>query len=335
MAFWNKIALTLGAWPLWLGVFSIVAIGWYYFSWLIKNNRIPQEPGLPREVPPNNLSPAVLRYLYVQDVDGDSLIAAVLNAVIKNIYRVRWHKKSFSIVHNPAAPPTRLSRDEIAALTFNGRDYISKMKVSQNRNRLTHKAEVRLRTYISKKHGKWIFPYWQHLLGSLAVSLMLLGIGAAVIGPVPHVMMLPYFMIGWPVVGLCSYGVWYAWTLQNYAGLPIAGIFAIVGFGVLIKVEMLAPAFLFPYLIPIVALHLWYYKRLPRLKPEGYRLHKEVEEFRQFLVQKAELNETLAPPEYYLIPYLVALEVPFERQAFFSELLTKDPGVARLPGSPI
>lgn len=306
-----------------------------YFYYLIKKNAFNTPPGLPREIPPKNYSPAVLRYVYVQDVDGDSLIAAILNAVIKNIYRIRWHNQAFSVEHNPVAPATRLTRDERAALTFNGRHYVQQMKVSPTRNRLTHKAEVRLRGYINKKHKSWLFPFRQHLIVSMALSLILLGLSAVLFGPVPHPLMLPYFMFGWPVVSLCGYGVYYAWEHRNFAALPIAAVFGLVGLMLLFQAEKAASSLLFPYLIPLIAAHYYAWKRLPRLRPEGSRLHTEVEEFRSFLIQKVETNPKLSPAEYYLIPYLVALEIPFERDIFFSKLLTKDPGVGRLPGSPV
>jgi hypothetical protein len=306
-----------------------------YFFFLIKKNAFPGRPGLPREIPPKHYSPAVLRYVYVQDVDGDSLISAVLNAVVKNNYRIRWHNQAFSVEHNPVAPSTRLTPDERAALTFNGRHYIKQMKVGRTRNRLTHKAEVRLRNAISKQHKRWLFPFRQYLLVSFALSLILLGLAAAFIGPVPHLFMLPYFMLGWPVIGLCAYGVYYAWEHRNFAALPIAAVFGLVGLMLLFQVEKASPSLLFPYLIPLVAVHYWAWKRIPRLRPEGSRLHSEVEEFRSFLIQKVETSPKLSPTEYYLIPYLVALEIPFERDQFFSKLLTKDPGIGRLPGSPV
>ncbi|MFK7972377.1 MAG: hypothetical protein AB8F95_18555 [Bacteroidia bacterium] len=335
MTFLEKITLTLQAWPLWLVVAIVVVAVYVWGRWQSKRNTINRQPGLPREIPPHNLSPAILRYVYIQDVDGDSLIAAVLNAVVKNLYRVRWYKDSFIIRHNPTTPPTRMTRDERAALTFNGRHYIKEMKVGRIRNKFTRKAEIRLRNHIQKRHKKWLFPYKEYLAASLGLSLIVLAVSAMFIGPMPHPIMLPYFMLIIPMLGFCLWGVSIAWTLGNYASLPIAAVFTMVCVLVLGNMESVSSAFLFPFLIPVGAIHFYWYKKMPRLRPEGGKLRREVEEFRQFLIQKIETNPKLSPTEYYLLPYLIALEIPFDREAFFSELLTEDRGVRRLPGSPI
>lgn len=72
------------------------------------------------------------------------------------------------------------------------------------------------------------------------------------------------------------------------------------------------------------AIHAIGWRFLPHYTSEGVLIADAIGQFRLFLVQRVSLQKPLDPSEYYLLPYMVALNVPFTQAEYFKPLLSHE-----------
>lgn len=335
----DKLVLTLQNGPLWfgIGISCILLVGFYVYFYR-KNNFVGNPSDIPREAPPKSLSPAVLRYIWRPGFDPHCLLAGILSAVMKDVYRIKWRDDSFSIYLNKLGTFQRLSGDERAALSFNSKNYLERLGVGKKRNQFTRRAAGRMQDYIDEKYGRYIFRKHYFLLMGLGFSILIAFILNAIYTDIPTVYVMGYFLFIVPLTAGLSYGAYYAIKIKNWVALPMCATFGFIGLIMAYHTET-AIAFdyhLFPALIPLFAINLGFYQKLPQRKPDGEKLHVEIQEFRNYLADRVTQTDELEKSEYYLIPYLVALDIPFENNEYFHSILSENPHqMGRLPGSPV
>lgn len=335
----EKLILTLSNGPLWTGIgMSCLLLFGFYFYFYRKNNFAASPSDIPRETPPKSLPPAVVRYIWRPGFDARCLLSGVLSAVMKDVYRIKWRDESFSIYLNKMGAFERLSGDERAALSFNNKNYLERLGIGKKKNQFIRRAAGRMEDYIDEKYGKYLFKKHLLVLIGLGFSLLTGFILNAVFTDIPTIYTMAYFLFIVPLsVGL-AYGAYYAVKTKNWIALPMCAVFGFVGLIMAYHIET-SIAFdhhLFPALIPLLAVNLGFYQKLPHRKPEGEKLHVQIMEFRNYLAEKVTQEYDLEKSEYYLIPYLVALDIPFENNEYFSSIFSENPAqMGRLPGSPV
>lgn len=334
-----KLATSLSNMPLWvgIGVGCLLLLGFYFFFYK-KNKFGGKVSSIPREAPPKSLSPAVLRYVWRPGFDTRCLLAGILSAVMKDVYRIKWREESFSIYLNKLGVFDRLSGDERAALSFNNKNYLERLGVGKKNNQFIRRAAGRMEEYIDEKYGKYLFRKHHLLFIGLGFSLVLSFVLHAIYTSIPTVYVMAYFLFIIPLSGGLIYGAYYAVKIKNWVALPVCIAFGFIGLIMAYHIET-SPLFmdhLFPALIPFLGINLSSFAFLPDRRPEGAQLHIQIEEFRNYLSEKMVQNFELEKSEYYLIPYLVALEIPFEKDEYFTSIFSENPvQVGSLPGSPV
>lgn len=335
----EKLILTLSNSPLWLGIgICCLLLFGFYFYFYRKNNFEGSPSTIPREAPPKSLSPAVLRYIWRARFDTHCLLAGILSAVMKDVYRIKWRDESFSIYLNKMGTFQRLSGDERAALSFNNKNYLERLGIGKKKNQFVRRAAGRMEDYIDEKYGQYIFRKHHFLFIGLGFSILIGFILNAVFTDIPTVYVMSYWLFIVPLTAGLSYGAYYALKTKNWIALPMCVVFGIIGLIMAYHIEM-SIAFdhhLFPAIIPLLTLNLGFYTQLPNRKPAGEKLHVEIQEFRNYLTDKVSHENDFEKSEYYLIPYLVALEVPFQNNEYFLSILSENPAqMGRLPGIPV
>ena len=325
MNYFDKLVFTLSNGPLLVGSL-IVALGfllWYalfYFVFKYKG----QASDLARTEAPQRLSPAACRYLRQRGFDPDCLIAGVINAVVKGCYKIKWRKNSFSISQNPKGLRNKLTGDERAALSFRNGAPIQRLGISQNHNRFTGKAEDRMRTYLQKKYRYYMA--WPSVWVGIGLLLCLLRINWLYDEYMPFeknghfayfLFLIPFglgtFLLGkyfytyknWIVVGFCAFIL----SIFLYTALSPPGDYNQLQW---------------PPLIPLLLVHTLLYSKLPTLRQKGAKLVFQIEEFRNYLKIRAQSEKKFGESEYYLIPYLIALDIPYDRSEYFGNLLASE-----------
>lgn len=306
-----------------------------YYGFFFKKNHYKGVPAtLPREQPPRQLSPAALRYIWIHQFDSQCLVAGIMSAVVKDCYRIKWRKASFSIFLNKYGSKERLSEDEQAALSFNETQYLERLGISKKRNRFTRNAEDRMHSFLSEKYGKYLLNVILLVVIGLAFSLLaLLAIITFMDPTLPFKIVAPYLLLILPIIGGLSFAIWLAVKRKNYAALAIAIALMVGTLTASFHIESGIDHFIFPALLPLIGINGLFYRLLPRRRPEGARIAIEIEEFRDFLVEKVAVEQSLEKSEYYLVPYMVALDVPFDNNQYFNQLLSEQKGpTSYIPG---
>ncbi|MEM6263127.1 MAG: hypothetical protein AAGI38_11510 [Bacteroidota bacterium] len=318
--------------PFVLTILGISLLAGGYYVWIFKRYYQPGKPsGLPREEPPHQLSPAASRYLWKHGFDLDCLLAGVMSAVVKDCYRIKWREKSFSIFLNKMGSLQKLSGDERAALSFSNRQMIERLGVGKKRNRFTRSAAERMSEYLTNNYRKYLLRVPLLICIGLGVSLLLLLLASFLLTGSEFSIWAFYCLLLIPISVAIGWGIHVAIKIQNIGALMLMVVLALFMLVTIYNVETYAGHFFLPAVLPLIGVHGLAYRFLPRYKPEGFEMQVEIQEFRQFLVQRSNKPRPLDSNEYYLLPYFIALDIPFERQTYFQELLSEEktqPGMA-------
>lgn len=307
--FWWSIVLVM---VLVLAFYGLT--GWYF------RPRLKLSP-IPRETPPEGISPAAARYIYQAGFDSNCLLAAVLNAAVKNCYRIAWSQASFSASMANYSLVHQLSRDEQAALSYHPACYLKRLIISRNKSKITDKAEDRMQQVLQQDYGAF-------LLNRKLMSLIVGGLSAFLLmacvflfaRPVLSQMLLYVFLLV-PLMFILFRAVY---TLLkdknlNHVFEMIACLASVVTLMVMLDGPSTMPLSL--AVLPFVGVNAGAYWLLPKYTRKGARLYRSIVEFRHYLAEKIEYDPQLKKEEAYLLPYLIALDVPFQNTAYFSELL--------------
>ena len=289
-----------------------------YLKYHIKGN-ISQ---VPREEPPQNISPAAARFIYEGDFDSDCLLAGVLNATIKNCYRINWREDSFSIALANHSLTSTLHKDEKAALSYNPAFFLKQLGISKNKTKFTDKAEERMQKVLLKDYGKYFVKRGLFILiGAVLSALMILTLGF-LYAPSDKTELMRYVLIYIPMAFSSIYILKMSIDNQNWGLFPASLVF--FGFAVMgiIQMENQADMLLSATVLPFAILHTSAWFVLPKYTREGFQLYIELKEFKHFLQTRMQTNPVLSEDEAYLLPYLIAFNIDFNNSSYFEPLLT-------------
>lgn len=312
--------------PFLLAAFLVSALILFgYYSLLKARLKPTAQATLPEEVTdlPHLISPGNARYIWKGTFDADCFISATLSAVVKGQYSVKWKETGYTLylIPNKAASP--LSNDEHAALSFtNGRlrDVIS---ISPLRTRFTDAAESRMQ-HILKTENK----------GKFQQVLKFTGVGVALTALLTLLSTLPYLSSYAILIGLyaCLIAplifflvglIIKAWQEKDFSGVVKLSLFLGICLPLLFLLERSTPVFLFPGITGLMLINFWGYHSLPQYTSEGLHDKLRIEAFKQHIEGRLQQDPQLNMEGLPYLPYLVALEVKFGKEAYFTPLLTQ------------
>ncbi len=322
-----------------VAMISLVGLGvllsYYLMVWL-KVGRDPETGTIvPQFYPPNDLSPASMRYIYRMGFDNKAYSAALLNMAVKGYLTIEDHDKTYKLSRVDGADDSLLSRGEakIAGSLLGGKRSTTLERVH---NKSIRKSINALKTLLKNEYQSVQFQTnsW-YLIPGIALSLIVLVIAGFSYADETAVtlMMMSFWLTGW------SFGVF---MLVRQRQILMAVIFVFFEIFALATFFAVGSWGFLLLLVILIALNAVFYYLLQAPTSTGRKLMDKIEGFRMYMATAEEdrLN-TLNPPrqtpelfERYL-PYALALGVDQAWSERFAATLAgasiKDPDGAYRP----
>jgi uncharacterized membrane protein YgcG len=295
--------------------------------------------------PPQNLSPAAMRYLVRMGFDNKTFAAAILDMGVRGFLTIKELAGSYRL-YATGKPATVLSEDEqmIAASLFNGS---TEVWLHQENHVAIRDALSGLKDYLASKEQKTYFvTNSRYLIAPIAFSVLVAVIYLLFSGP-PKIAICAFLAIWLSVWSLAVYGLWTnaaaKWRATKgpssvdgevaSAGSAIVATLIAIPFTFF---ELMALWFLwkftsFSFVVFVLSaglLHVLFLHLMKAPTFAGRRLMDQVEGFKMFLgaVDGDRLNRA-APPEQTpavfekFLPYALALDVEQHWAEKFSGIL--------------
>jgi uncharacterized membrane protein YgcG len=295
--------------------------------------------------PPQNLSPAAMRYLVRMGFDNKTFAAAILDMGVRGFLTIKELAGSYRL-YTTGKPTSALPEDEqmVAASLFNGR---TELWLHQENHQAIRDALSGLRDYLASKEQKTYFvTNSRYLIAPIAFSIVVAVTYLLILGP-PKIAACAFLAVWLTVWSLAVYGLWTkaAASWRATRGRPSMGSEAAsVGSALFTTFfaipftffELMAFWFLwkltsFSFVIFVLSAGLLHVVFLHLMKAPtfaGRRLMDQVQGFKMFLgaVDGDRLNRA-APPERTpavfekFLPYALALDVEQDWAEKFSGTL--------------
>ena len=296
-----------------VGIISLFGLGallsYYLIVWM-KVGRDPETGTIvPLFHPPDNLSPAAMRYVYRMGFDNKAYSAALLNMAVKGYLTIKDHDKTYELGRVSGAGNSMLSKGEarIAASLLGATNSIT---LEQTNNKPIRKSVNALKSLLKKEYHSVQFRTnsW-YLIPGVILSLIILVIaGFSYSGEAAAtVMMMSVWLTGW------SFGVFMLIRQRQVLMAIIFVFFEIVALGTFFEVGSWAFLIL---LMSLIALNALFYYLLQAPTFTGRKLMDRIEGFRLYLATAEEdrlnaLNPPEQTPELFekYLPYALALGV--------------------------
>ena len=94
------------------GIALLVLLGGYFLAWLRVGRDPPRGTIIPLFTPPNEMSPAALRYIARMGADNTAVAAALVNLAVKGQLTITEAKGAYTLTKNEQKDAHRLSREE-------------------------------------------------------------------------------------------------------------------------------------------------------------------------------------------------------------------------------
>ena len=317
--FWEELYGNMKDWLL-AAAGLLLLLGYYYRNWS-KYGRDPVMPTIvPSFNPPNNWSPAVLRYVFQKHIDHRAFSVALLNMAVKKTMTITSEGSVYTITGADKDNRDRLAAEEEAIFgkLFSGKKRSLKME-STNHSRFNSARtafdsslvnQVQPRSFL-QKNGK------QALLGSLWTLAVLIAYFAINRTELPQgfLISLPFGVVG---TGVFLLGLSMFKESGCAAGfMVIFGlVFVIPMFFVLIPFLQTASLAGILFFILVTIAWVVYLKLIKAPTAEGVDAEAKIKGFKMYLetAEEHRLNMLMPPdktPALFerLLPYAIALEV--------------------------
>ena len=302
-------------WTLGLSLGLLLVYGWlawrHYgsFRW----------PTPPVETPPAGLSPAAARYLWLGKSDVRGVLAVALEAVVSGAYRVVWGERSFRF--SPSMPRlVPYLSPEAQKVWLDHRGVHPGLVLGEEIRPQVDRLALRLHEQLTRRYRPQLFPRFRWVAFLALLSLVPL----ALLASWYHGASLSA-LLGYPLLlGIASVlpSLRFNWgplsTRRLYKQLFAGLVAGAIGLLWLHDQRMETP--LLGYFLPVVLIHGLAGIHLPRYTRQGHEQKLALASFRYFLQQRL-AGPPLDPAEVYLLPYVVALDLPVPAQAYFDPLL--------------
>lgn len=326
--------------PILAALIGVIGIGFYYLSaWSRVGRDPPAGTIIPLFAPPNDMSPAGVRYVDQMSFDNRAFTAAIVDLGVKGHIRIDETPSFSQISKRAGGEPLKLAENEMHSQLFAGG---SPVALAQANHKIVGGAKTALENRLSAQYNGVLFNNnygWSalgFLLALIAIGTMIFAIvstkaGDEVAAGVMGILIpcgLLLVACGVTMAGFTSHKRWNGWTITGsilWLLIAAGGLAFIYSLGGGVNLNLMIPA-LASYLILSLALFGFYLLKAP--SREGQQIRDQIAGFREYLgvAEEDRLNFMHPPkktPELFekFLPYAIALDVENEWGKKFAGVL--------------
>lgn len=320
---------------------TLLIFAYFFVTWVKYGRDEPVGTIIPLFHPPENLSPAAIRYICNMGADKKTFTTTIVSMAVKGFLKIKQVGNEFTLEKMPDADTTKLAVEEtkIAKKLFD-EDVIT---VSQVNQPIFQGAEKGLSASLSAQfENKYFKTNIDIFIPGFLISLLVLGFSLLKADDPMMLFYLLCWLVPWTIA---SYFLWqqtvskfrYALGAPGFTSLFTA-LFYFLFFIPFFVSEIVVlgvmfyqvPFITFTALITIVIMNMVFCNILKQYTPSGRKLVDQILGFRLFLAtterhrleQFTQLDNT---PESFekLLPYAIALDVENAWSEHFNALLTQ------------
>jgi uncharacterized membrane protein YgcG len=313
--------------PILAALIGILGVGFYYLStWSRVGRDPPAGTIIPLFGPPNDMSPAAVRYVDQLGFDNRAFTAAVVDLGVKGHIRIDETPSFSQISSRSGGKQLALAESEMAQQLFSRG---SPVALAQTNHVVVGGAKTALENRLSATYNGTLFTNnygWSFLglfLAAIAIAVILFAIAstksgdevaAGMVGTlVPGgVMLIANFIM---MAGFTSHKRWNGWIITGtilWILCAIGGLAIIYGLGGGVNLNLMIAA-LAAWIIEAVAMFAFYWFKAP--SKQGQQIRDQISGFREYLeVAEEDRLNTMNPPKKTpelfekFLPYAIALD---------------------------
>jgi uncharacterized membrane protein YgcG len=309
----------------------LVLLAYYLWAWFAVGKDPEKGTIIPRFQPPDNLSPAAMRYIMEMGFDNRAFASSIINLAVKGYVTIEEEEKALGLVtvyilrRTVNEPKTPLSRGEekLAKKLFPGN--LKTLKLEKTNHKKISGAVTALKELLKKEYSKSTFiNNGGYMAAGVLISvatLILSGLTGQSRGGGPPLLFVILWLIPWTI------GTLSLWATRKFF---MAVVFSFFLVGAVIVFAATTSVVFIGSIIFIAAVNIIFYILLKAPTNLGRRIMDKVEGFRMYLsTAEGQRLEKLHPPdktpelfERYL-PYALALEVDQQWSEKFSDVLAR------------
>ncbi len=326
----------------------LIVLGYYLFAW-VKVGRDPSKAAMVvRYVPPQNMSPAEMRYFLKKEYDDKTLAAAVIDMAVKGFLSIKEKDGTYTLLRREKGkiPPSSEEMSVLANLLTSEKEMVLERENSSRIGRAANELE----TYLKSKYKSskvYFISNKKYLLAGLLLSFFVFLVcgGGDAIGTnsLPFFIFACFWLTPW---SFYTFGFLIPAAIKNWMNFKGRLLKRLVHLPFLLIMTFFAMAFLTAELVAlyyfsyctsflvslsialVVLVNVIFFHLLKNISPEARKMLDAIEGFKQFLVatEKDRLNMLNSPertPELFekYLPYALALDVEQRWAEQFSDVL--------------
>ncbi len=328
----------------------LVVLGYYLFAW-VKVGRDPSRGVIVvRYAPPENMSPAEMRYFLRKEYDDKTLAAAVIDMAVKGFLSIKERNGKYTLLREEKGKPSLSPEETFVLSDLLGSE--KEMVLERKNGSRISRAGRELGTNLKSKYRSskvYFISNKKYFLAGLLLSFVVFlfsgGKDSAEISSLPLFIFACFWLTPW---SFYTFGILIPATIKAWASfggsflkillhIPFVLIFTVFTLAFLaaelaaIYFFSSATSFLVGLSIALVVLvNVIFFHLLKNISPQARKIFDAIEGFKQFLVatEKDRLNMLNPPertPELFekYLPYALALDVEQRWAEQFSDLLAK------------
>ena len=309
----------------------LILLFYYLWAWFAVGRDPEKGTVIPRFTPPDNLSPAAMRFIMEMGFDNKTFASALINLAVKGYLRITEEEKALGLVttytltKTGEKPREPLSKGEqkLADKLFPGD--LKTLKLEKSNHTRVSRGINALKGLLKEEYSRSVFL---NNRGYIAVGvlisvgvLLLSGLAGGSIGEDPVFWFAILWLLPWTI------GTFSLWATRKFfmaLVFTLALLAATTAFALIISVVFIAS------LVLLVMVNIIFFFILKAPTNLGRRLMDKVEGFRMYLSTAEEHRlEKLHPPEKTpelfekYLPYALALEVDQQWSEKFSDVLAR------------
>jgi uncharacterized membrane protein YgcG len=309
----------------------LVILIYYFWAWRAVGRDPEKGTVIPRFEPPDDLSPAAMRYIMEMGFDNQAFASAVINLAVKSYITIEEEDRAFGLVttytlrKTGEEPKKPLSRGEqkLARKLFPGNLKI--LELEKTNHKIISGAVSALKELLKNEYSKSTFINNRGYMAagvliSIAVLLMS-GLTDQSRSGGPPLLFVILWLVPW------TFGTLSLWVTRKFL---MAAVFSFFLIGATVAFAAMTSVVFIASLILIAAVNIIFYILLKAPTNLGRRIMDKVEGFRMYLSTAEEHRlEKLHPPEKTpelferYLPYALALEVDQQWSEKFSDVLAR------------
>jgi uncharacterized membrane protein YgcG len=312
-----------------LFIFAII----YFITSLTVGKRPKKPVVIPTFTPPNNWSPATIRYLFKRKYDNAAFTATLIDAAVKGAISIECENKSFALVNKQNTAMLSPEEQQIHSTIFGNS---AKVNVSENNHLQFSQAADFLKKTVEKN---WkITDLIRENSTSIVIGGLIIGVIITLYTITGSENVFWAYLLTSPIQMICLLELWMNGFRKNAGTGVIIGGFVLmlicpaVAIGIMLdenspaEIHWLSAGFF----ALMAVLYLYYARRVKVPTEQGAKIAAELEGFRMYMktAEEHRLN-ILTPPEKTpelfeaLLPYAIALDVSNQWCKKFDNVLSK------------